>query len=238
MSTQQQHTIHIFDEEISALRRLVISLGELTTKQLTQAQQSLPLLEKDIAVRVIAQEPEADKLEHEIEELVVRELATRQPAAVDLREILAALRIANELERVCDYAENIAERVTSLHGARIDQVPLLLPLVRFAAEMIQDVMTAYASRDVSKAQEVWSRDERLDEMYSHFCRRLLATMTQGATQIVNLTQVLLMARDIERIGDHATNIAVMVRFLLQGKLAEGERPKADFTRSIGGSPGE
>jgi phosphate transport system protein len=159
-------------------------------------------------------------------------LALRQPVARDLREILAALRIANELERICDHAENIAERITALRAGPTAAAPWPVPMGRYAAEMVADVIDAYKQRDAAKAQIVWQQDRELDEMYSSYFRELLTYMMEDARRLSGCIHLLFMARDLERVGDRATNVAEAVRFLTKGEIVEEERPKADTTRSI------
>jgi phosphate transport system protein len=188
--------------------------------------------DRAIANRIIEREPDADRMQHEIDRLSIHLLALRQPVAVDLREVLSAQRIANELERICDYAEDLAERLLALRTNGEEPFRPLIALGRFALAMVEDVMAAYSARDSRRAQEVWARDEELDEMYSACFRELLTYMMGGQRRTSTGTQMLMMARAIERAGDRATNIAEMVRYLVSGMLVEEERPKADTTKTL------
>jgi phosphate transport system protein len=163
---------------------------------------------------------------------VVRLLALRQPVAVDLRMILAALRIANELERICDHAEDMAKRLIALGTGGAKPVRSLVNLGRFATAMVKDAMHAYTARDAQLAREVWDKDRELDEMYTALFRELLTYMIEDPRRLSASSHMLFMARDLERVGDRATNIAEMVRYLVSGIPVEEERPKADATKSI------
>lgn len=230
------HLVKSFDKELGRLKGMVAEMGALAVEQLAAIVAATERFDAAIAARVIEREPRADHLEHEIEGLTIRILALRQPMAADLRQALAALRIAGELERICDHAENIAERLISLSGGQGEPARGLTDLGRFARAMVEDIMRAYATADAALADEVWKRDRDLDEMYSGLFRELLTYMMEDPRRISATIQTLFMARDIERIGDRATNIAEMVRYLVSGRREEEERPKADTTKSLG-APG-
>ena len=226
------HIVKSFDEELRRLKELVKGMGILTSEQLKAAVDAVERSDRAIACRVVEREPEADRMQHEIDRLSVRLLALRQPVAVDLREVLSAQRIANELERICDYAEDLAERFIGLRMSGEEPHRSLVALARFAVAMVEDAMVAYACRDNGRAQEVWARDKELDEMYSTCFAELLAYMMENSQRTSAGTQMLMMARAIERAGDRATNIAEMVRYLVGGTLVEEERPKADTTKTL------
>lgn len=227
------HVVKSFDKELASLKGMVAEMGALAVDQLAGIVAATERFDADIAARVIEREPRADHFEHEIEGLTIRILALRQPMAADLRQALAALRIANELERICDHAENIAERLISVSGTQAEPARSLTGLARFARAMVEDIMRAYATADAALADAVWNRDRELDEMYSSLFRELLTYMMEDPRRVSATIQTLFMARDIERIGDRATNIAERVRFLISGARDEVERPKADTTKSIG-----
>ncbi len=226
------HLIKAYEEELQQLKGAVATMGQLTAEQIEAALGAAQRSDPDLAARVVEREPEADRLAHQIDALVVRLLALRQPVAVDLRAILSALRIANELERICDHAENMAKRLIALEARKIELMRSLVNLGQFAATMVKDAMDAYAAADGRKAQEVWDRDRELDEMYTALFRELITYMMEDPRRISAATHMLFMARDIERIGDRATNIAEMVLYLVRGTPIEEERPKADATKSI------
>jgi phosphate transport system protein len=226
------HVIKQYEEELRQLREMAIMMGALTVRQLGDTLAAAESGNADLAARIIEREPEADRMEHQIDSLVIRLLALRQPVAVDLREILSALRIGNELERICDYAENMAKRLIVVADAGIVATHSFVALCRFATTMVRDAMDAYAARDAQKADEVWNRDEELDAMYTSLFRELIAYMVEDTRRISASTHLLFIARDIERVGDRATNIAEMVRYLVSGVPVEEERPKADATKSM------
>lgn len=220
------------EEELARLKGLVTGMGELTGVQLQAAIGSTEEPDSELAGSVVQREPEANRMMHEIDNLVIRVLALRQPWAIDLREVLSALRIAIELERICDHAEDLALRVITLRAARVEPVHSVVNLGRFAMTMVNDAMHAYTQRDTLEAQQVWTRDAELDAMYTALFRELLTYMLEDPGRISANTQMLFMARAIERIGDRATNIAETVRYLVGGTPVEEERPKADATKSL------
>jgi phosphate transport system protein len=226
------HIVRSFDEQLRRLNQLVEEMGKLTCEQLKGALDAVERSDRAIACRVIEREADADRMQHEIDRLSICLLALRQPVAIDLREVLSAQRIANELERICDYAEDLAERFIALRTSGEEPMRSLIALGRFAVAMVEGAMAAYSSRDNQRAQEVWTRDKELDEMYSACFAELLAYMMQNSQRTSTGSQMLMMARTIERAGDRATNIAEMVRYLVGGMLVEEERPKADTTKTL------
>lgn len=226
------HTVRSFDDELRHLQQDIVKMGALACHQLEQSVAAIEGANSGVAARVIEREPEADRMECEIEEFAIRLLALRQPMANDLRAVLAALRIANELERICDYAEDLAERVIALHASECKPKRSLSAVGRFGATMLRDALHAYALGDIRLAEDVWGRDKKLDEMYTALFRELLTYMMEDPRRISESTQMLFMARAIERVGDRATNIAEMVRYLVSGILASEEREKANMTKSI------
>jgi len=227
-----EHLSKPFDEELLRLETMVTEMGDLAVHQLETALEAAEKLDSTLAARVIEREPEADRLEHQIDGLVIRVLALRQPVAVDLRQALAGLRIANELERICDHAEDLAQRLMILPASHDQSIHSLIHLGRFATTMVKDAMDAYEAGDIARAREVWNRDTALDRMYTSLFRELLTYMVEDARRISGCTQMLFMARDIERVGDRATNIAEAVQYLVGGLPFEEERPKEDRTKSI------
>jgi phosphate transport system protein len=226
------HMMKSYDEELVRLKGIVTAMGKLTGEQLEAAIGSAERSDSELAASVIQREPEADRMAHEIDNLVIRVLALRQPMAIDLRHVLSALRLAIELERICDHAEDLAERLIALRAAHADPVHSLVNLGRYAMTMVNNAMHAYTQMDAVEAQDVWNCDTELDAMYTALFRELLTYMLEDPRQISANTQMLFMARTIERIGDHATNIAEIVRYLVGGTPVEEERPKADATKSI------
>lgn len=226
------HLAKAFEDEISRLKSMVTEMGNLTIDQLDTVLKAAEQHDSDLAARVIQREPEADRLEHQIDNLVVRLLALRQPVAIDLRHALSGMRIATELERICDHAENLAQRLLALSSVETGLLRSVINLGRFASTMVKDAIVAYTEANTSHAQDVWNRDKDLDEMYTSLFRELLTYMVEDPRRISGATQMLFMARDIERIGDRATNIAEAVLYLVRGVPVEEERQKADTTKSL------
>ena len=223
-----EHIIKSYDDELRRLNNTIMQMGGLAEGQLAAAIDAVIKRDSELAARVVAEDATVDQLEHEVDGLVVRLLALRQPMARDLREILAALRIANDLERICDYAANVAKRSIVLNQSPAVKPVYTLPrMVKLAEALTKDVLDAYVARDADTAMIVWARDEELDEMYSSLFRELLTYMMEDPRNITACTHLLFMAKNVERIGDHATNIAETVYFLVNGTPLTQARPKRD-----------
>jgi phosphate transport system protein len=223
-----EHIIKMYDKELDHLNKMLLEMGGLAESQLASAMESVSRRDTKLASEVIDTDSTVDQLERDIDDLVVRHLALRHPIASDLRATFVTLKIAGDLERICDYAANIAKRSIPLSQAPpIQPVHALLPMGRFALLLIKDVIDAYVARDADKALDVWGRDKELDEFYTDVFRVLLTYMMEDPRSIGASTHLLFMAKNIERIGDHATNIAENVYYLVHGIPLEGLRPKAD-----------
>jgi len=228
MSTE--HTVKSYDEELARLNSLIARMGGMVESLLGDAMRAVAERDSEIAAEVIAGDAQVDAIEREIDDLALKVLALRQPMAVDLRAVLSALRISGELERIGDYATNVAKRAIALNQVAVVRPVGSIPRMgRVAMEMIKDVLDAYVNADVEKAVAVWNRDEELDEMYSSLFRVLLTYMMEDVRNITASTHLLFIAKNIERIGDHATNIAETIHFLVKGVDLREERPKHDET---------
>jgi phosphate transport system protein len=222
------HIIKSYDEELRRLNSTIMQMGGLAEGQLAAAIEAVMKRDSALAARVVEGDAQVDRLEQDVDGLVVRLLALRQPMARDLREILAALRIASDLERICDYAANVAKRSIVLNQSPPVRPVYTLPrMVKLAQALTKDVLDSYVARDADKALIVWARDEELDEMYSSLFRELLTYMMEDPRNITACTHLLFMAKNVERIGDHATNIAETVYFLVNGTPLTQARPKRD-----------
>ena len=225
-----EHIIKSYDQELQRLDNIISEMGGTAESQLASAMEAMIKRDSDLAAIVIESDARVDELEREVESLVVRLLALRQPMARDLRQIIAALKISTDLERIGDYATNVAKRSIAL-----DQVPAVKPIYalprmgRLAGAMIKDVLDAYVERDADKAMAVWLRDEELDEMYTSLFRELLTYMIEDPRNITSGTHLLFMAKNLERIGDHTTNVAETLYFLVNGTAMQQVRPKRDRT---------
>jgi phosphate transport system protein len=225
-----EHIVKSFDSELQRLYGEIQRMGEIAISQLDAAVDVLQRRDSDAARRVVANDDAIDALEREVSNDVLRLLALRQPMARDLREVYAALRISSDIERIGDYAANVAKRSMVLNqGAPVALAHGLPILAKLANSLVQESLRAYAARDADAAKAVRDRDAELDVQYTGLFRELLTYMAEDPKQITPCTHLLFMAKNIERIGDHATNIAENTWFLVHGEtLAEG-RDKRDLT---------
>ena len=223
-----EHTVKSFENEISQLRGLIAEMGGLAEVAIRDAIDALVQRDEDKARIVVANDPRIDALEVEVDRLVVRIIALRAPMADDLREVVAALKIAADIERIGDYAKNIAKRVGEVEGrAKIGPLTLVPAMAEIAQGMVRDVLNAYGARDSQLAIEVIKRDEKLDTFYNSLFRNLVTHMMENPATISSAAQLLFVARNLERIGDHATNVAEMVYFAATGLYySEKEGPRA------------
>ncbi|MEO8670399.1 MAG: phosphate signaling complex protein PhoU [Tahibacter sp.] len=225
-----EHTSKRYDAELARLIDEIVRMGALAAEQLASAAEAVDERNSELAARVVERDGAIDVLEQEVSNDVLRLLALRQPIARDLREVLAALRIASDIERIGDYAANVAKRGIALNQVAPMRPAAALPrLAMVAGEMLRDVLAAYRDRDDHAAHEVWERDEELDAMYTALFRELLTYMMEDPRNITPCTHLLFMAKNIERIGDHATNIAENVFFLVHGVPLVEARRKGDLT---------
>jgi phosphate transport system protein len=223
-----EHIVKSYDEELQRLNKMIVEMGGLAESQLADAIEAVQERDSDLAARVIEDDAKVDQLERDLDNLAIRLLALRQPMARDLREIVVALKIASDLERIADYAANVAKRSIALSQAPPIQPAHALPrMARLALLLIKDVIDAYVERDPDKALEVWNRDEELDETYASLFREFLTYMMEDPRNIGACTHLLFMAKNIERIGDHATNIAENLYYLVHGTPLTQARPKGD-----------
>jgi len=212
-----EHTVKAFDEDITRLRGLIAEMGGLAELAIQESLQALVKHDETLAREVVRRDKKIDLLEIEVDKLAVRIIALRAPMADDLREVIAALKTAGVLERIGDYAKNIAKRVNEIQARKhFDPLTLLPAMGEVAAEMVHDVLTAYAARDPVTAREVIARDEKVDAFYESIFRNLVSHMMESPATISTAAQLLFIARSIERIGDHATNVAEMVYFAATG----------------------
>jgi phosphate transport system protein len=224
------HILKKYDDELQRLTGEILRMGELAAAQLDAAMDVLERRDVAAARAIIAADQAIDALEQDVGHDVVRLLALRQPMARDLREILAALRIASDIERIGDYAANAAKRSIALNESpAIAPVLGLNALARLAAEMLRDVLIAYRGRDAERALAVRARDAELDALYTSLFRELLTYMAEDPRSISSSIHVLFIAKNLERVGDHATNIAENIWFIVHGEPPGVEREKRDFT---------
>ncbi len=225
------HMITAFEEELDTLRGTVCEMGGLAEQAIIEAMAALVRGDREAAARVVERDRRIDSLEAHIETKVVQIIALRSPAPEELREVVAALKIAGVVERIGDYAKNIAKRVPSVEDSHIRPVSLLPEMARIASEMVHNVLDAFAARDPEKARQVRERDVAVDDFYNSIFRALLTHMMENPHNITPATHLLFVARSLERIGDHATNVAEMVYFAATGEHL-GDRAKGADTTAI------
>jgi phosphate transport system protein len=225
------HTFRAFDADLQDLTRMIAEMGGCAESQFIESIKALTKRDRDHAHHVIVADAKLDAQQREIEQKAIETIATRQPMAVDLREIVGILRIANDLERIGDLAKNIGKRVVALNGESTPRRTLrgMAHMTALTLRQLRDVLDSFSERDSRKAIEVWNRDEEIDSMYTSLFRELLTYMMEDPATVAFGIHLLFCAKNIERMGDHATNIAEAVYYMVEGHLFVDERPKADKT---------
>jgi phosphate transport system protein len=225
------HTLKAFDTDLQDLSRLIGEMGGLAEKQIADAVDALARHDPLLAQQVISSDATIDALQRDVEEKAILTIARRQPMAIDLREIVASLRVANDLERIGDLAKNIGKRVVAI-GMEVYPSTVLRG-VEHMSDLVLDalkrVLDAYARHDVADAMEVWRGDKEIDAVNNSLFRELLTYMMEDPRNITFCTHLLFCAKNIERMGDHATNIAETVHYMVEGRALADERPKGDTT---------
>jgi phosphate transport system protein len=229
-----EHTAKAFDVDLQEIARMVAEMGGLAEKQIADAIDGLARRDIDRAQRTVSGDPAIDALQREIEEKAVLTIARRQPMAVDLREIIGALRVANDLERIGDLAKNIGKRVLALDSEF--HPPKLIRGVEHMGALVlaqlKEVLDSFAGHDLNKAMAVWKGDEEIDAMCTSLFRELLTYMMEDPRNITFCIHLMFCAKNIERMGDHATNIAETVYFMVEGHAITDQRPKGDTTTTF------
>jgi phosphate transport system protein len=229
-----EHTTKAFDIDLQEISRLVAEMGGLAEKQIADSVDALAKRDAERGRRVIAIDVSIDALQREIEEKSVLTIARRQPMAVDLREIVGALRVANDLERIGDLAKNVAKRVMAISSDFHPQ-KLIRGVEHMAAMVlgqVKEVLDSYASHDLKRALVVWKGDEEVDAMCTSLFRELLTYMMEDPRNITFCIHLMFCAKNIERMGDHATNIAETVYYMIEGRALADERPKGDTLAAL------
>jgi phosphate transport system protein len=226
------HTVKSFDEDIAQLRAVITRMGGLCESQIAESVDALMSRNAEAAQIIIENDKRLDALEAEAEALAVRIIALRAPLADDLREIVSALKIAGVLERIGDYAKNIAKRSAVIAQSQPVGPAVIIPeMARLVVEIIRDTLDAFVDRDLVKALALLQRDQQVDEYYNSLFRALLTFMMENPHYITPSTHLLFVAKNLERIGDHATSVAEMVYYSVTGQRP-AERPKNDFTSTV------
>jgi phosphate transport system protein len=224
-----EHIVSSYDTELQHLRRRISEMGGIAEKMLVDAMTALVRGDVSLARTVIAADPRLDMLQREVEESAILTIARRQPLAVDLRETISAIRVSGDVERIGDLAKNIAKRTVAIAGQFQPQkiVVGLQHMNDLVLAQLKDVLDAYSQQDTLKALDVWQRDGAIDALYTSLFRELLTYMMEDPRNISFCTHLLFCAKNIERIGDHTTNIAETVHYLVTGETLAIDRPKND-----------
>ncbi len=216
-ATSRPHTVSSYDAELSKLAGQIIQMGAYAEQQIAHAIKALVERDEDLALQVIERDQVVDRFEEEIDQHAIRMLATRQPVAVDLRVISMALKLSNDLERISDYAKGIAKR-----ARRLNLSPQLKPFVtiprmaEIAQLMLKEVLDAFIARDAEKAMAAWHRDVEVDNLYDSLFRELVTFILEDPRTTSTAIDLLFVAKNIERIGDHTTNIAEKIHYMVHG----------------------
>ena len=211
------HTLKAFDQDLADLRTLIMTMGSFAEAAIEEAMRCLVERDEAAAAQLVEADVQLDELEAEAERRVVELIALRAPMADDLREVIAALKIAGVVERIGDYSKAIAKASRQIENRkRFGPLTLVPAMGDIAAEMVHDALTAYAARDAALARQVIATDEKVDNFYESIFRNLVSHMVENPATISSAAQLLFVARNIERIGDHATNVAEMVHYAATG----------------------
>ena len=226
------HIVRSYDADLEGIRRSLAEMGGMAERMLGDSTVALVRRDTALAQKIISADQRLDNLQREVEEKAVLTIARRQPLAQDLRELISAIRLASDIERVGDLAKNIAKRAVAIAGQFQPPhraVVGLEHISRLVQAQLKDVLDAYAATNEQKALEVWKRDDEIDALYTSLFRELLTYMMEDPRNITFCTHLLFCAKNIERIGDHATNIAETIHYLVTGDSLDVNRPKLDTT---------
>jgi phosphate transport system protein len=228
------HIVSAYDEELKYLSRRISEMGGTAEQMVADSVRALVTTDAALAQKVISEDIILDNAERQINEKAIVTIAKRQPMAADLREIMGAIRIAAELERVGDLGKNTAKRVIAVQSSGMPRTLArgLEHLAELALMQLKEVLDVYATRSVDKAKAIRERDDEIDAIYTSLFRELLTYMMEDPRNITPCTHLLFCAKNIERIGDHATNIAETIYYMATGSQPEGERPKDDTSTSV------
>jgi phosphate transport system protein len=227
-SEHPEHIVKSFEIELNRLRALLTEMGGLVESEVALACDAILDRDDTAAASAVESDPKVDALEHDVEQFVIRLLALRQPMAQDLRLIVASLKITGDLERIGDYAANVAKRSLVLNQFSLPfSLTGLAHMSRLVQEHLKMVIDAIGESDAEKAMEVWRSDESVDEIYNALFRELITYMMEDPRNITPCTHLLFIAKNLERIGDHATNVAETVYYAVKGEPLTGNRPKGD-----------
>ena len=227
------HIVKDFNEELSQLDNLLAEMGGLCEAQLSKAMEAMVKRDVDLASAVIEGDRRIDELEKEVDSLAINLIALRQPMAADLRMIIASLKVANNLERVGDYAKNIGKRTIALSKSPVisNTANSIQRMSTMVEGMIKNALDALINRDSQRAKDVRISDQEVDQMHSSLFKELLTFMAEDPESISTCTHLLFIAKNLERVGDHMTSVAEQIVFIVEGEILDDERPKKDKTSS-------
>jgi phosphate transport system protein len=228
MADAPEHLVKSYDTELKRLRAMMAEMGGIVENQVALAAQAMLNRDTEAATKAVTEDPKVDALERDVEQFVVRMLALRQPMAADLRFIIASLKMTGDLERIGDYATNVAKRSIVLTQFAMP-FPLagLAHMARLVQEQLKNIIDAVGTGDAEKAIEVWRSDQMVDDVYNGIFRELITYMMEDPRNITPCTHLLFIAKNLERIGDHTTNIAETVHYAVRGEVLPDVRPKGD-----------
>jgi phosphate transport system protein len=228
MSGAPEHVVKSYDQELKRLRNMMTQMGGIVETQVALAADAIMLRDAASATRAVEEDPKVDALEREVETFVIRLLALRQPVAGDLRQIVAALKITGDLERIGDYAANVAKRSIVLSQFSLPySLAGLANMARMVQGQLKSIIDALGDNDAEKAVEVWRSDQVIDDIYNAIFRELITYMMEDPRNITPCTHLLFIAKNLERIGDHATNVAENLYYAVKGETLPESRPKGD-----------
>ena len=229
----KDHIVKTFDEDLSQLDNLLAEMGGLCEAQLSKAMEAMVKRDVDLASAVIEGDKRIDDLEKEVDSLAINLIALRQPMAADLRMIIASLKVANNLERVGDYAKNISKRTIALSKVPViaNTANSIERMSTMVEGMIKNALDALINRDSQRAKDVRISDQEVDQMHSSLFKELLTFMAEDPESISTCTHLLFIAKNLERVGDHMTSVAEQIVFIVEGEILDDERPKKDKTSS-------
>jgi phosphate transport system protein len=228
------HTTKAFDSDLQELARAIAEMGGLAERQIAEAIEALTTRDGARAQRIIAADATIDVMQRNIEERAVETIARRQPVADDLRQVVGVLRIVNEIERIGDLAKNIGKRIIAINGEDTPRMPMsgVSHMATLMLAQLRDVLDSFVRRDAVKAVEVWTRDQEIDQLCTSLSQELLAYMMEKPDGASLGAHLMFCTKNLERMGDHATNIAEAVHYMVKGEMLSRERPKADFTSKL------
>ena len=231
---ENAHIVKSFDEDLSQIENMILEMGGMVENQIMLSINALIARDEELALSVRKADKAIDQLETEVDEQALKILALRQPMASDLRNVVCAMKVASNLERIGDYAKNIAKRTVALK----DTVSIgssektLQRMGNLVQRMVNDVLNAYVSKDLDMASELITRDEEVDLMHNTLFRELLTYMMEDPRNITTCMHLLFIAKNIERMGDHTTAVAEQIHYVVTGEVPEDDRPKSDITSQI------